>query len=100
MRGCCFHTVSGVEGHLHLPLLRPQQRLGHLGHGGPPGARAVQEAAGARLLHDLATRVPAHGAEGVVAEDDGAVLHARIGNDELPVLGEEEEFGERWVGRG
>lgn len=78
-------TVFPVEGNFHLPLHRAQQRLCHLYCGELLGVRPIQEVAGARLLHDLGTRVAAHHAEAVVAEDDGAVLHAGIGDDELAI---------------
>ena len=76
-------TIFLVEVDLHLPLLRPQQSLGHLGDGQPLGVRSVQEVACARLLHDLGTCVTTHAAEAIVAEDDGAVLHPCVGDDEL-----------------
>lgn len=76
-------TVLAVVGDLHLALLGAQQRLGHLGHGVPAGALAVQEVAGARLLHDVRPGEARHLAEAVVAVDDGTVLHAGISDDEL-----------------
>ena len=47
--------------------------------------RAVQEAAGARLLHHLGTGVAAHATEAVIAEDDSAVLHPGVGNDKFAI---------------
>jgi hypothetical protein len=79
------HTIFGVEGDIHLPLLGAQQSLGHLGHGRPLGVRSIQEAAGTRLLHDLSACVPAHATKGVVAEDDGTVFHTSICDDELAI---------------
>lgn len=45
--------------------------------------RPVQEVTGARFLHDFGPRVAAHMTEAIVAEDDGAVLHPRVGYDKL-----------------
>lgn len=86
-------TFFGVQAHLHSPLLGPQQSFGHLGHRRPLGVRSVQEAAGAWLLHHLGPQVAAHLTEGVIAEDDGAVLHLRVGDDELAIFGEEKQGG-------
>lgn len=47
--------------------------------------RAIEEAAGARLLHHLGTGIAAHAAESVIAEDDGTVLHPSIGNDKFSI---------------
>lgn len=88
-------TFLGVQAHLHPPLLGSQQSFGHLGHRRPLGVRSVQEAAGARLLHHLSPQVAAHLAEGIVAEDDGAVLHLRVGDDELSIFWEGETRGMR-----
>ena len=55
--------------------------------------RAVQEAAGAWLLHHLGPRVTAHPTEGVIAEDDGAVLDLRIGDDKLSIFGKKKKEG-------
>lgn len=82
-------TVFAVEVDLHSPLLRAQQGLRHLGDGQPLGVGPVHEVARARLLHDLGARVAAHVAEAVVAEDDGAVLHPGVGDDELAACGRE-----------
>lgn len=76
-------TIFAVEVDLHSPLLRPEEGLRHLGDGQTLGVGSVQEVARARLLHDLGTRVAAHVAEAIVAEDDGAVLDPRVGDDEL-----------------
>lgn len=86
-------TFFGVQAHLHSPLLGSQQSFGHLGHRWPLGVWSVQEAAGARLLHHLSPQVAAHLAEGIVAEDDGAVLHLRVGDDELSIFGKEKQEG-------
>lgn len=76
-------TVLLVECDLHLPLLGAQQRLRHLRDRQPLGVRAVEKVTGARLLHDLSTRVAAHVTEAIVTEDDGAVLHSSVGYDEF-----------------
>lgn len=84
-------TVLAVVGDLHLALLGAQESLGHLGHGVPAGELAVQEVARARPLHDIRPGEARHLAEAVVAVDDGAVLHAGIGDDEFLIwkVGEE-----------
>lgn len=56
---------------------------------------SVQEAAGTRLLHHLSPGVTAHPTEGIVAEDDGAVLHLRVGDDKLSICGKKEKGGMR-----
>lgn len=76
-------TIFAVVGDLHLALLRAQQRLGHLGHRVPAGELAVQEVAGARLLHDVRPGEACHLAEAVITVDDSAVLHPSIGYDEF-----------------
>lgn len=76
-------TILAVVGDLHLALLRPQQRLGHLGHRVPGGELAVEEVARARLLHDVRPGEACHLAEAVVTVDDSAILHAGIGDDEF-----------------
>lgn len=81
-------TVLAVVGDLHLALLRAQQRLGHLGHRVSVGELAVQEVAGARLLHDVRPGEARHLAEAVVTVDDSTVLHAGIGYDEFLICGE------------
>lgn len=80
--GC---TVFSVEGDLHLPLFSSQQSFGHLSHGRSLGVGPVQEAAGARLLHHLGPAVATHPTEAVITEDDGAVLHLSVGDDELAI---------------
>lgn len=45
--------------------------------------RPIQEVTGARFLHDLGPRVATHVTEAIVTEDDGAVLHPRVGYDKL-----------------
>lgn len=79
-----------MVGDLHLALLGAQQRLGHLGHGVPVGELAVQEVAGARLLHDVRPGEARHLAEAVITVDDSAVLHPGIGYDEFLIC---------WTGR-
>lgn len=88
-------TVFAVEVDLHSPLLRPEEGLRHLGDGQSLGVGSVQEVARARLLHDLGARVAAHVAEAIVAEDDGAVLHPRVGDDELATWGGREKVSLR-----
>lgn len=78
-------TIFAVVGYLHLALLRAQQRLGHLGHRVSAGELAMQEVAGARLLHDVRPGEARHLAEAIVTVDDSAVLHAGIGYDEFLV---------------
>ena len=46
---------------------------------------AVQEVQGARLLHDLRSRVAAQLTESIVAEDNWFLLHLRIGDDEISI---------------
>lgn len=88
-------TIFAVEVDLHSPLLRPEEGLRHLGDGQTLGVGPVQEVARARLLHDLGTRVAAHVAEAIVAEDDGAVLDPRVGDDELATWGGREKVSLR-----
>lgn len=76
-------TVLPVERDLHLPLLRAQQRLRHLRDRQSLGVRPVEKVTGARLLHDLSTRVTAHVTKAIVTEDNSAVLHASVGYDEF-----------------
>ncbi len=45
----------------------------------------MQKVEGARLLHDLGAGVAAELAEAIVAEDNGFVLHLRVGYDEIPI---------------
>lgn len=52
---------------------------------------SVQEAAGTRLLHHLSPGVTAHPAEGVITEDDGAVLHLRVGDNKLSIFGRKQK---------
>lgn len=56
---------------------------------------SVQEAAGTRLLHHLSPGVTAHPTEGIVAEDDGAVLHLRVGDNKLAICGKKKKGGMR-----
>lgn len=56
---------------------------------------SVQEAAGTRLLHHLSPGVTTHPTEGIVAEDDGAVLHLRVGDNKLSICGKKEKGGMR-----
>lgn len=90
---CTFHlsphrqsaalTILAVVGDLHLALLWAQQRLGHLGHRVPAGELAVQEVAGARLLHDVRPGEARHFAEAVITVDNSTVLHPGISYDEF-----------------
>lgn len=82
-----FPTILSVKVDLHLPLLRPQQGLSHLGDRQSLGVRSVQEVTCAWLLHDLSPWVATHVAEAIVAEDDGAVLHSCVGDDKLATCG-------------
>lgn len=82
-----FPTVFSVKVDLHLPLLRPQEGLRHLGDSQSLGVRSIQEVARAWLLHDLSPGVATHVAEAIVTENDGAVLHSGVGYDKLATCG-------------
>lgn len=75
-----------IVGDLHLPLLRPQQRLGNLGNIMPLGLRPMEKVAGARLLHDIWPGETSHLTEAIIAVDDGTVLYSGICNDKFFIL--------------
>lgn len=78
-------TILPVVGDLHLALLRPQHGLGDLADGLFVGQVAVEEVAGARLLHDVRSGEARHLAEAIVTVDDGTVLHPGISDDKFTV---------------
>lgn len=78
-------TVLPVVGDLHLALLGPQHGLGDLADGLLVGQVAVEEIAGAGLLHDVRSGEARHFAEAIVTVDDCTVLHSGIGYDKFPV---------------
>lgn len=78
-------TVLAVVGDLHLALLGAVHCLRHLADGLAVGQVAVEEVAGARLLHDVWPGEARHLAEAVVAVDDCTVLHPGVGDHKLPI---------------
>lgn len=78
-------TILPVVGDLHLALLGPEHGLGDLADGLFAGQLAVEEVAGAGLLHDVRSGEARHLAEAIVTVDDCTVLHSGIGYDKFPV---------------
>lgn len=78
-------TILPVVGDLHLALLGPQHGLGDLADGLFVGQVAVEEVAGAGLLHDVRSGEARHLAEAIVTVDDGTVLHPGISDDKFTV---------------
>lgn len=78
-------TILPVVGDLHLALLGPEHGVGDLADGLFAGQLAVEEVAGAGLLHDVRSGEPRHLAEAIVTVDDCTVLHSGIGYDKFPV---------------
>ena len=82
-------TVLAVEADLPLVLLLALQGLVHLGHGPLAGLVAVQEAAGAVLLHDLGADEAGQLAEAVRAVNDGvAMATLSVPQQKVAVCGE------------
>lgn len=86
-------TVLAVVGDLHFALLGAPQSLAHLVDGLLVRVLAVEEVAGARLLHDVRPGEAGHLAEAVVAVDDGTVFHPGVGYYEFTVCNGRVKWG-------
>lgn len=78
-------TILPVVGDLHLALLGAEHSLGDLADGLFVGQVAMEEVAGAGLLHDVRSGEARHLAEAIVTVDDCTVLHSGIRYDKFPV---------------
>lgn len=78
-------TILPVVGDLHLALLGPEHGLGDLADGLFVGQVAMEEVAGAGLLHDVRSGEARHLAEAIVTVDDCTVLHSGISYDKFSV---------------